>query len=111
MTENTSALEVPLMTENTSALVGGAAAPAMHKRWVQVVRTFVGSNAAKGDVIELAGNFAAELAAANKVVFVQPPAPTAVAAPAAPAQDAAPALDTAPPPAPAPRRGRQSKES
>lgn len=67
------------------------AAPA--KRWVRLVRTFVGSTAKVGDVVELEGRFAAELIAANKVV---PAAEPVVAVPA-----------------PAPRKTtyRRSKES
>jgi hypothetical protein len=76
----------------------------MNKRWVKVLRTFVGCKAAVGDVIELGGSFASELVASNKAVFTTAPAIEApVVAPQEPP----------PPPASAPaRRGRhQSKES
>jgi hypothetical protein len=75
----------------------------MQKRWVKVLRTFVGSDAAVGDVVEMSGAFAAELAAANKVAFTTAPATET------PAPEAEPV--SAPTPAAAPRRGRHSKES
>jgi hypothetical protein len=75
---------MPLTQANTPALVGGSARGAQavpRKRWVKVLRAFIGADCKPGDVVELDARFAGELITANKAIAAEKPV-TPIARPA-----------------------------